>query len=81
MDDFLYRHINYTIMAYKSKKGYMPNAILLPKFIFNELKKDCEKIGLRYMIDDGCQVFGLDIIVTLDSNEIIPIKILKQNKR
>jgi len=77
--DFIYRQIDYTIMAYKSNKGYMPNAILLPEFIFEELKRDCEKKGLRYITEctGDNQVFGLDIIVTLDSNKIKPIKILK----
>lgn len=80
MNNYIYRQIDYTIMAYKSNNGYMPNAILLPEFIFEELKKDCEKVGLRYITEctGDNQVFGLDIIVTLDSNEIKPIKILKR---
>ena len=45
--DFIYRQIDYTIMAYKSNKGYMPNAILLPEFIFEELKRDCEKKRIK----------------------------------
>lgn len=80
MSDFIYRQIDYTIMAYKSDKGYMPNAILLPKIVFEELKRDCEKKSLRYITEctGDNQVFGLDIIVTLDSNEIKPVKILKK---
>lgn len=80
MSNFLYRHIDYHIMEYKSKTGDMPNAILLPYFIFEELKRDYEKNNLKYITDctGDNKIFGLDIIVTLDSNEIKPMKIFKK---
>ena len=67
-------------MAYKSKTGVMPNAILMPFWIYYELEKDCEKNGLRYILDNGeKQIYGLDIIVT-DEKTIQPIKLVKKNK-
>ncbi len=81
MNSFLYRNIDYHIMAYKSRTGEIPNAILLPFFIFEELTKDVERKCLKYMTkcvgDD--RVYSFDIIVTMDSKEIQPIRILKSN--
>lgn len=77
MNKLLYQHINNHIMAYKSITGEMPNAILLPAWIYEELEKEYEKSKLRYIIDAGeKQLFGLDIIVT-EEKEIRPLRIVK----
>lgn len=81
MNNFIYRHIDNHIMAYKSKIGEMPNAIILPYFIFEELKKDIERKHLKYITEcaGDNKIISLDIIVTLDRIEIQPIRVLKTN--
>lgn len=81
MNILLYRHINNHIMAYKSNTGVMPNAILIPYVLYEEMINNFETMGLEYKTNcagDGT-VFGLEIIVTEDK-EIKPIRRVKTGK-
>ena len=81
MNRLLYQHINNHIMAYKSKTGAMPNAILLPYTLYEDLINDFKKMGLEYKTDcagDGT-IYGLEIIVT-EEKVIRPIRRVRMGK-
>lgn len=78
MNNFLRRTIEYHIMAYKSKNGYMPNTILVPYNIYEEIQTDCE----MYVTDfNGSEKrCGFNLMVDLDGKRIKPLRLLNNNK-
>lgn len=80
MNSSMYDDIHITIRRYEDKFKVKPNAILLPYFMYEGIKRDYEKKFSRYEIKHNREykIFGLDIIPSFDDMGIVPLRIYKE---
>lgn len=80
MNSLMYENVKNLIKEYENKYKVRPNAILLPYFIYDKLNEDYEKEFTRYGVEHNGEykMFGLDMIPTLDSTDIVPLRIYKE---